>query len=176
MTDDLPDHTSYSLIKATDESGNVVTVLVDASGAMFAVMKGEYSGALQTVKLDAEHRIIARTLGSIDDTLEERWTTIDADANHVYNFPAVPTGKLWHVMGINACDFTRSLSYVNFYKMVGPAYYYLHYDSSPSQGYFSIWQNDVWLKAGQNIRILFAGSQSGDDLEAQLLGVEIDAE
>lgn len=59
MTDDLPDHTSYSLIKATDASGNIVTVLVDSSGRMYAVMKGDYAGSLKTLALDDKGRIQA---------------------------------------------------------------------------------------------------------------------
>jgi len=176
MTDDLPDWLGLTLFKAVDEDGNLVTVLVDASGAMFAVMKGEYSGALQTVKLDADHRMIARVIGSISDTVQKTWGTATGLVNHTYDFPAVPTGKLWKVINIAARDTTRSITSIIFSKRISPHDYSFYEDASPAGGYYSFWQGEVWAKAGQIMRVYFAGSQAGDSLEAKLLGVEIDAE
>lgn len=59
MSDDLPDHTNYSLIKAVDESGNFVTVLCDASGRIVSVMKGDYAGTMKTLAVDDKGRIQA---------------------------------------------------------------------------------------------------------------------
>lgn len=176
MTDDLPDWLGLTLFKAVDGDGNLVTVLVDASGAMFAVMKGEFSGALQTVKLDAEHRIIARTLGSIDDTVEVRWDGNADGNNYTYDSDAVPTGKLWQVTNLAAIDTTRKITLVRFFKRL-PTNSYVFYEDRPALvGDYSFWQGGLWLKAGQKIRIYFAGSLDGDALQVHILGAEIDAE
>ncbi len=75
MTDDLPDHTNYSLIKATDESGNVVTVLVDASGRIVSVMTGDYSGATKTLAVDSAGRMIT----VIRDPTNDRYVAVDSN-------------------------------------------------------------------------------------------------
>ena len=59
MTDDLPDYSNYSLIKAVDEDGNIVSVLCDASGRMVSVMKGDYDGTLKTLAVDDQGRMQA---------------------------------------------------------------------------------------------------------------------
>ncbi len=59
MTEDLPDHSNYSVIKAVDGTGNLVTVLVDSAGRMVSVMKGDYAGDLKTLAVDEQGRIQA---------------------------------------------------------------------------------------------------------------------
>lgn len=47
-------------------AGDYVTVLLGADGSMYAVLQGEYEGALRTVKLDDEGRLSAFVIDSID--------------------------------------------------------------------------------------------------------------
>ena len=71
MPADVPDHTAVSLIKATDTDGNVVSVLLDASGAIVAVMKGDYEGALKTMRVDSEGYLVARLQGKYGETYRD---------------------------------------------------------------------------------------------------------
>lgn len=176
MADDLPDWMGLTLFKAVDEDGNLVTVLVDASGAMFAVMKGEYNDVLQTVKLDADHRMIARVIGSISDTVDDfEFATIDATTYHL-DFDVVPAGKLYKITVIGARDSTTTCASVRFNKRRGGEDIVIGGVDSPNKDYYSFWQGEVWLKAGEQIRVTFYGATVSDFVRADLVGVEIDAE
>lgn len=59
MADDLPDHTNYSVLKAEDAEGNLLTVLLDPSGAIVSVMQGWYAGEMKPLAVDDKGRIQA---------------------------------------------------------------------------------------------------------------------
>ena len=59
MSEDLPDYSNYSVLKAQDEDKNWLTVLLDDKGRMIAVMKGDYAGELKTLAVDTKGRIQA---------------------------------------------------------------------------------------------------------------------
>ncbi|TSA39879.1 hypothetical protein D4Q85_00660 [bacterium] len=65
MTNDLPDYSRYSTIVGHDVDGNPVVVLTDASGRMIGIFTGEDpEGDLQTIAVDAAHRMKAAMYGS----------------------------------------------------------------------------------------------------------------
>ena len=57
-----------SVIKGTDASGNVVTILVDAAGKMLAVMQGDYAGTPKTLAVDSDGRMQAILYGTYGAT------------------------------------------------------------------------------------------------------------
>lgn len=62
MSEDNPDHSSYSVMKAQDEDGNWLTVLVDGAGRMIGVMKGFDGTNLQDIKVDTLGHMEARMI------------------------------------------------------------------------------------------------------------------
>jgi len=62
---ELPDWMRASAILGTDGT-NYIPVLLAPDGSMYAVLQGEYAGALRTVKLDDEGRLSAFVIDSVD--------------------------------------------------------------------------------------------------------------
>lgn len=62
---ELPDWMRANVILGTD-GVDYVPVLLAADGSMYAVLQGEYEGALKTVKLDDEGRLSAFVIDSVD--------------------------------------------------------------------------------------------------------------
>lgn len=62
---ELPDWMRASAILGTD-GVDYIPVLLGADGSMYAVLQGEYEGALKTVRLDDEGRISAFVIDSVD--------------------------------------------------------------------------------------------------------------
>lgn len=176
MSDDLPDHSNFSVLKGVDASGNLVAVVLDSSGAILAVLKGEYSGTLHTVKLDAQHRMVARVLGSIDDTVNYAASATAAAGTNYLDHGAVPAGKLFKVTVIAAQDANTNCSSLRFNKRLPTYSYVIGGDRTPTSAFYSFWQGEVWLKAGERIRVTFYGCTAGDFLSSHMVGVEIDAE
>ena len=58
MVLDAPDYTRVTLAQGVDPSGDLVTLAVDASGQLFAVIKGTDGTTLRTIAVDASGRII----------------------------------------------------------------------------------------------------------------------
>ena len=56
------------------EGSTLRTVAVDSSGNIVAVIKGDYNDTLQTIKLDSEHRMVARALPSVDAVIHKSTT------------------------------------------------------------------------------------------------------
>ncbi len=118
MTKGRSDWTNVSLIKAVDDEGKLVSVLVDDLGAIIAVMQGDYEGTLKTLKVDNEGYLQARLMGLHAGTLEtvkldshgkietlDQYATINiasktitgAESGATYYSDAVPTGRKWRV-------------------------------------------------------------------------------
>ncbi len=74
---DLPDNLNLTLMKGQDADGNLITVAVDSSGNIVAVMKGAYAGSLITIAVDENGNINSIMKGAYDSTLQ----TIATDAS-----------------------------------------------------------------------------------------------
>ena len=100
-----PDWTSITLIKGLDAEENLLTVLVDKSRALIAVIKGDHLGTLKTVATDVEGRMIAvtrRSLGGsgldgVKNVTED--TEIDPDRWYDYSSLTVAEGA---TLGLSA--------------------------------------------------------------------------
>lgn len=173
MTDDLPDHSTFSIIKAVDEDGDLVTVLVDASGAIVSVMKGDYAGALHTIKLDSEHRMIGRMLFSVDAIIADTKSKAAVATDDSLDSDTVPAGKYWRITNILAWNYTSHSTRVLFMKASGGTLYRLKtlIDVPPQ---FSIqWDGEVWLDVGDHILIGWEGIQIDDSLRFDYQGTQI---
>jgi len=60
MAKGAPDHTKITLLKGAAPDGSLVTLAVDASGNILAVLKGEYGGVLKTVQTDVNGLLLAK--------------------------------------------------------------------------------------------------------------------
>lgn len=90
MSEDNPDHSSYSVMKAQDEEGNWLTILVDGAGRMIAVMKGYDGAELQTLAVDGEGRMIAM----IRDPVSDNYVAVDGEGQMVTVIKGAYLGEL----------------------------------------------------------------------------------
>lgn len=60
MAKGAPDYTKITLLKGAAPDGSLVTLAVDASGNILAVLKGEYAGVLKTVQTDVNGMLLAK--------------------------------------------------------------------------------------------------------------------
>jgi hypothetical protein len=60
MSKGAPDYTKITLLKGAAPDGSLVTLAVDTSGNILAVLKGEYDGVLKTVQTDVNGLLLAK--------------------------------------------------------------------------------------------------------------------
>lgn len=62
MTSGRADYTNLTLVKGIDVVGNPLTILLDNSGGLYAVMKGGFDEELKTIRVDEHGRMEARMI------------------------------------------------------------------------------------------------------------------
>ena len=93
---EVPDWYRTVALIGQDEDGNPLVVLLDSTGAIIAVMKGEYAGDLKSIAVDESGRIVA----VIRDPTSDNYIAIDADGYIAAVLKATYSGTLKNV----ACD------------------------------------------------------------------------
>ncbi len=74
-----PDYTRVTEIKGVDPSGNLITMAVDATGQLYAVIKGTDGVTLRTIAVDASGRIIMVPYGVTAISGTATVTQVDKD-------------------------------------------------------------------------------------------------
>jgi len=76
MTKGAPDYSKMVLLQALDDSGNLIPVLLDASGKIIAVLQGNDAGTLRTIKVDSTGQLYTLIKGSGNEDI-----AVDASGN-----------------------------------------------------------------------------------------------
>ena len=93
---EVPDWYRTVALVGVDITGEPVVVLLDSTGAIMAVMKGEYAGTLKNIAVDASGRIVS----VIRDPTSDNYIAIDANGYIAAVLKATYSGTLKNV----ACD------------------------------------------------------------------------
>lgn len=157
------------------EGATLRTVAVDGSGNIVAVIKGDYAGALQTVKLDSEHRMITRSLNSIDTAIHARYTDGAEASVWSVDSDVVPSGKLWHITAVGAMDSAAIPDFIYFIVDPPGANNRFYAVKNPPQGSGAWWNGHLWVTEGQFIRVTFTGIAAGHGLYFYVNGSQINA-
>ncbi len=93
---EVPDWYRTVALVGVDLTGAPVVVLLDSTGAIMAVMKGEYAGTLKNIAVDASGRIVS----VIRDPTSDNYIAIDSNGYIAAVLKATYSGTLKNV----ACD------------------------------------------------------------------------
>ena len=96
MAIEVPDWYRTVALVGVDATGAPVVVLLDSTGAIMAVMKGEYAGTLKNIAVDSSGRIVS----VIRDPTSDNYIAIDANGYIAAVLKATYSGALKNV----ACD------------------------------------------------------------------------
>jgi len=172
MVNDTEDYTEAVIIKGSDGT-SLVTLLTDSDGRLVGVLKGDYEGGLETIKLDSEHRMLARTLSSVSNIITERYYQ-QATSNHaLVNIAAVPAGKYWCINNVIAWNGTRLTPWIYFLKFHIDISYYFDLFKDIPMDFVCRWNGELWLDEGDFLRFYFYGSLIGDWINVYVHGKEI---
>lgn len=176
MVEDREDYEEVVTIKGSDGT-DLVTVKLDANGNIVAVMKGDYDGALQTIKLDSEHRMLARVLPVIEGVvLDKGDETIGVSANGSVYSDAVPAGKRWRMTHIEMYNETHITEQLSFYIKRGLEVYTIFFRHNMPANVGLMWQGEIWLDAGDRLQFYFYQGQQNDVIHASWNGAEYTSE
>ena len=152
-----------------------VAISQDAANNLVAVMKGEYAGALETIALDSEQRMIARTLMSIDDVIRDYQTASASGVNESLNSSTVGAGKLWCITSVLVANISNWTD--NITLQVGPpgSYINFHVEKDIPAAHYIEWHGEIWLEITEKIHALFTGLTIGDSMRIYTHGYQINA-
>lgn len=132
------------------------------------------TGALQTVALDSEHRMIARTIDSIDDAVTIRVATQATSTSHDAILGTVPAGKIWKINAVTAKNYTHLTKYMHVHKIDTNNIGY------PIKTFYDIpaglrvaWGGEMWLTEGEKLSVEFELIAVGDILHVYGFGIQL---
>jgi len=169
---------------AQDASNKLIAIMQGSKGVaitqddaynLIAVMKGDYAGALQTVKLDSEHRMIARTLTGVDDIVNELvadLVPLGDDGITIYG-TACPAGKYQCIQNLDAYNATSHTVDIYIWKKVGGNDFIIKHAHDVPEDYHINWQGNIWLDVGEQIKVLFANTSALSVAHLTILGFQI---
>jgi len=92
-------------------------------------------------------------------------------ANGYLDSATPPAGQSWKITNICVVDATSPCTAIRFYTRVGVTTYDLHWDTAAfAAGERHTWQGEVYLDAGDVIRVYFIGALAADTCVIRLFG------
>lgn len=167
-----PDYTQNSQIQG-EYNNTPRTVVLDSDGNIIAVIKGDYEGALQSVALDSEHRMICRTLDSIDTTVQFGAMVETGNSDCVVSGNVVPQGKIWKINNILTRNQNSSASSVLVAKIKDYVLYILFYDSNILSDKSTIITGNIWLAEGEKLQVLYRGLDGNATIWLHYVGIQL---
>ena len=145
------------------------TVKLDVDGHIISVMKGDYGGSLQTIKLDSEHRMLARVLPTVDDILKDYVCDVATEMYLTLTETAVPAGKIWKITNMVAYNQTGHSEYIK--AGITPLFSKMVVDI-PKLSSLQ-WNGEIWLDEGDTLSAYFHGITIGDNCELLYNGIQM---
>ena len=174
--EDREDYEEVVTIKGTDGT-DLVTVKLDVNGNMIGVFKGDYEGTLETIKLDKSHRMLARSIQSVETILlGGAHDAVPASGNLYLYVNAVPPEKRHKYTALscyNEAGFSEAISIGM--ESEGDHYPIANRRSIPPK--FSVeWNGEVWVAPGDRAYIYVEGATEYDEIWLFWHGAEFELE
>jgi len=172
MVEDAEDYTEAVIIKGSDGI-DLITLLTDSDGRLVGVFKGDYEGALETIRLDSEHRMIARAIPDVSGVVTLSHKADAISDNPVIVIGQVPSGKMWRITNIVMYAEVNLCPYIQVYFIRESTTHILQIFKDIPPDFIAHWSGEVWLDEATYLQAYFYGQVTGNKIAMYVQGTEI---